>query len=83
VQSCQSCGMPMKRDEAGGGTKADGTRTTEYCSHCYQMGRFTDPGITCEQMVTKVKGKMREMHIPGFMGWFFTRNIPQLKRWRA
>lgn len=81
--SCQSCGMPLKKDPAGGGTQADGSRTTEYCSHCYKMGRFTEPDITCEQMVVKVKGKMREMGFPGFMGWFFTRNIPQLKRWRA
>jgi len=28
-----------------------------------------------------VKGKMTEMHIPGFLSYFMTRNIPKLKRW--
>jgi len=42
---CQSCGMPMKKDPRGGGTDADGTRSPEYCSYCYQDGTFPSPGI--------------------------------------
>lgn len=75
--------MPLKKDPAGGGTNADGSRSTEYCSRCYQQGRFTSPNMTCDEMVVLVKGKMKEMGIPSFMGWFFTRNIPRLKRWRT
>jgi hypothetical protein len=78
---CQSCGMPLKRDVNGGGTNADGSKSTEYCSNCYQSGKFVLPDITVDQMKERVKGKMKEMHIPGFMAWFFTKDIPKLKRW--
>ena len=81
-KNCQSCGMPLKRDEKGGGTNADGTRSSVYCSHCYQQGRFTLPDLTSEQMQQRVKGKLKEMGFPGFMAGFFTRGIPQLERWK-
>jgi hypothetical protein len=78
---CQSCGMPLSKDEKGGGTEKDGSKSVLYCSHCYQNGAFTSPDITVDQMVDLVKGKMKEMHIPGFLSYFMTRNIPNLKRW--
>lgn len=31
-KNCQSCGMPMARDEHGGGTEADGSKSMMYCS---------------------------------------------------
>lgn len=80
---CQSCGMPLSKDEKGGGTEADGTRSTEYCSHCYAAGQFTDPNLTADQMVVKVQGKMKEMHVPGFLAKSFTKDIPTLKRWAS
>jgi len=79
---CQSCGMPLNKDPLGGGTEADGTSSREFCSHCYQAGRFTEPDITPAQMVTKVEGKLREMHFPGFLARRFARDIPSLRRWR-
>ncbi|MBZ5728793.1 MAG: zinc ribbon domain-containing protein [Acidobacteriia bacterium] len=78
---CQSCGMPLSKDEKGG-TEADGRKSAEYCSHCYVRGAFTEPDITAQQMVEKVRGKMKEMHFPGFLANSFTRNIPSLKRWQ-
>lgn len=78
---CQSCGMPLSRDAQRGGTNVDGSITTEYCSHCYQNGRFTEPTLTLEQMVTKVQGKLRQMHFPGFLARRFSKNIPTLRRW--
>lgn len=82
-KNCQSCGMPLKRDEMGGGTNADGSKNLEYCSHCYQSGQFTEPNLTSAKMMVKVKGKMAEMHFPGFVSWFFTKDIPKLKRWTS
>jgi hypothetical protein len=73
--------MPLLKDERGGGTETDGTRSSMYCSHCYQQGKFTLPDITANQMIDLVKGKMKEMHVPGFLSYFMTRNIPKLKRW--
>jgi hypothetical protein len=78
---CQSCGMPLSKDEKSGGTEADGRKSSQYCSHCYADGRFTDPDLTADQMVEKVRGKMKEMHIPGFLARSFTKNIPMLGRW--
>ena len=79
---CQSCGMPLKRDEKGGGTNADGSVNLMYCSRCYQDGTFTLPDITAGGMKDLVKGKMKEMGFPGFAAGFFTWNIPRLKRWK-
>lgn len=79
---CQSCGMPLSKDPAGGGTEANGAKSEEYCSHCYQNGRFTEPDLTAQQMVQKVSAKLREMHFPSFMARRFTREIPDLKRWK-
>ena len=81
-KNCQSCGMPLSRDEHGGGTERDGSKSTMYCSHCYQQGAFTLPNITIEQMQERVKGKIKEAGFPSFMGWFFARNIPKLERWQ-
>ena len=78
---CQSCGMPLSKDERGGGTEADGRKSSHYCSHCYAGGRFTDPDLTAKQMVEKVRGKMKEMHLPGFLAKAFTKDIPTLGRW--
>jgi hypothetical protein len=78
---CQSCGMPLSKDKNGGGTNADGTKSTEYCSNCYQNGHFTLPHITLDEMKTRVQGKMHEMHLPGFVAKFLTRNLHTLKRW--
>jgi hypothetical protein len=78
---CQSCGMPLSKDAKGGGTEKDGSKSTEYCSNCFQNGKFALPDITMEQMIERVKGKMKEMHIPGFLANYFTKDIPTLKRW--
>ncbi|MEI8045740.1 MAG: zinc ribbon domain-containing protein [Bacteroidota bacterium] len=79
---CQSCGMPMKKDEKGGGSNADGTKSPKYCSHCYEGGNFTHPELSAEQMQQRAKEKMKEMGFPGFLAGFFTYGIPKLERWK-
>jgi hypothetical protein len=80
---CQSCGMPLRRDERGGGTNADGGRSTEYCSHCYREGRFTEPSLTAPQMMVNVQGRLRDMHFPGFVARYLSKNVPTLRRWQG
>ena len=80
---CQSCGMPLKRDEQGGGTNADGSKSAMYCSHCYQNGEFLHPDITVEQMQDRVREKLKEFGIPRFLMGMFTRRIPKLERWQG
>jgi Putative zinc ribbon domain len=64
-----------------GRTEADGRVSTDYCSHCYVDGKFTDPSLTAEQMVERVRAKMKDMHVPGFLAKSFTKDIPTLGRW--
>ncbi len=81
-KNCQSCGMSLKRDAQGGGTNADGSRSTKYCSHCYLEGAFTMPHLKASDMQLRVKGKLREMGMPTLFAGFFSRNIPRLERWK-
>jgi Putative zinc ribbon domain len=82
VGKCQSCGMPMSRDPNGGGSNKDRSKNALYCSFCYQNGAFTQPDFTVEKMQEFCIGKMKEMGIPKFLGWLFTRHLPKLERWK-
>lgn len=73
--------MPRSKDPQGGGTESDGSKSLMYCSRCYERGTFTRPDITAQQMIDLVRGKMKEMHIPGFLAYFIVKKIPKLKRW--
>jgi Putative zinc ribbon domain len=81
-KNCQSCGMPLKRDENGSGTNADGTRSPMYCSHCYQNGQFVLPDISVTEMQARVREKIVEFGMPGFLAVIFTCRIPKLARWQ-
>ena len=82
-KNCQSCGMPLKKDPQGGGTEANGAKSTMYCSKCYEQGKFTSPNLTVLEMQALVKGKLQEMGFPGFMAGLFTKGIPKLARWKS
>jgi hypothetical protein len=76
--------MPMKKDPENGGTDSDGSRSTEYCSYCYEGGAFSSPEINTPQEMQKFCiAKMKEMGTPGFIAWLFTQNIPRLRRWAS
>jgi hypothetical protein len=81
-KNCQSCGMPLKKDEKCGGTNIDGTKSRMYCSRCYESGKFTAPNMTVDEMKILVKGKLKEFGFPGFIAGLFTIGIPNLERWR-
>jgi len=74
--------MPLSKDPRGGGTNADGSLSSEYCSRCYSKGAFTQPDITAEQMTALVEGKLRSMHFPGLLARRFAKDVPTLRRWR-
>jgi hypothetical protein len=54
---CQRYGMPLSKDPLRGGTNADGSRHSEYCSHCYVSGRFTEPNFSMEEMMRAPLGQ--------------------------
>ena len=74
--------MPLKKDEQGGGTNKDGSKSTLYCSHCYVNGEFQNPEInSAKKMQAFVKEKLKSMGFPGFIAGFFVNGIPKLERW--
>ncbi|HCW07599.1 MAG TPA: hypothetical protein DGG95_09585 [Cytophagales bacterium] len=81
-KNCQSCGMPLKKSPNGGGTNADGTISEMYCAYCYENGKFKQPDWSPKQMQDFAKSKLKEMGFPGFLAGLFTKNIPQLERWK-
>lgn len=82
-QVCQSCGMPMNKDPGGGGTEADGTRSSKYCSLCYDDGGFRQPDFDVAQMQAFCIDALHKKGMPRFMGWVFTRSLPRLERWSS
>lgn len=80
---CQSCSMPLAKDPQGGGTNADGSKSTTYCSLCYRDGAFTQPGFTVKEMQDFCIEQLSKQGMPRVMAWVFTRSIPRLERWRA
>lgn len=79
---CQSCAMPLKMDPRGGGTEADGSLSTDYCSYCYQNGRFTNGIASGEEMKRYVRAKLEEKGFNRFQIWLYALPVPYLKRWR-
>ena len=86
-QFCQSCGMPLARNEDCG-TNDDGSINFDYCQYCYKDGKFLqdctmDEMIEhCAQFLDEVNKHMpnpmtREEYIKMMQGFF-----PMLKRWR-
>lgn len=75
--------MPLSKDPRGGGSNADGSKSSEYCSRCYNEGAFTQPEMTAAEMTALVEGKLRSMHFPGFLAKRFAKEVPTLRRWRS
>jgi len=80
-KSCQSCGIPMKRDPQRGGSNCDGSLNTEYCSLCFENGKFLHTNFTVEDMQKYCINKITECGSPRFIAWLCTRGIPNLNRW--
>lgn len=81
---CQSCGIPMGNTGEFYGTNADGSKNTEYCSYCFDSGKFTGE-MTMDEMIELCVPHMAEAHpemteekARQMMKEFF----PHLKRWK-
>ena len=82
-QRCQSCGMPLNRDPNGGGSEADGSKSTSYCSLCYEGGAFRHPDASVAEFQAHCVDALAAKGMPRIMAWAFTRGIPKLDRWRG
>lgn len=71
---CQSCGMPLKKDE--------NKQHELYCSHCWKDGDFVDPNLTLERMQKLNFDFMTtEMKMPKWIANSFNKKVAKLKRW--
>ena len=82
-KNCQSCGMPLKRDEKGGGTNADKSISKKYCSYCYENGEFVYKGNNVSEFQEYCQKKMMEGGHSRFVSWLFTRGMKRLDRWKT
>ncbi len=79
---CQSCGMPFS-GEKDYGTEQDGSRSKDYCFHCYQGGKFLDEGISLGEKIEKnVKMGVRMGMTEEKARDMCRAILPSLKRWR-
>lgn len=81
---CQSCAMPMGASDDLYGIEPNGTKSSDYCSHCYEKGEFTFKGtmdelieICIPHVVQAHAGMIEEDARKEMQGYF-----PQLKRWK-
>ena len=82
-QRCDSCGMPLAKDPKGGGSEADGSKSTVYCSLCYADGAFIHPDATVKEFQANTIKAMKQNGTPGWLAWLMTREIPRRPRWRG
>ncbi|WP_455465210.1 zinc ribbon domain-containing protein [Candidatus Hodarchaeum mangrovi] len=80
---CQSCAAPLKKLEHKG-TEANGTRSDEYCSDCYEAGEFLEPEITMKEMIElSLSTTAKELDITIEEAKNYLQSLfPTLKRWR-
>ena len=82
MNQCQSCGMPIAKDDHFG-TNKDNSKNKEYCCFCFVNGKFKDEGITVDEKIKKniaiaIKMGMSEDKAKQLAN----DTIPALKRWK-
>ena len=83
MKQCQSCGIPLSKDPAGGGTEADGRKSETYCSLCYKKGKFIGETCTVQEMQDIVERAMKEQGYSWPMRKLPRLQIPRLARWKT
>lgn len=84
-QFCQSCGMPLSKEEDFG-TNADGSLNAEQCVYCFKDGKYTHPDVTMDEMLKiGLKGIEENPDMNKFMKFLLKKMYPsqlkKLKRW--
>jgi len=81
VVICQSCGMPLTKEE-NKGTNKDTTLNEEYCKFCFQNGTFVHPNRTMEEQIEKGIEMSKKLWMPEDKAREIAiATIPKLKRW--
>lgn len=77
---CQSCSMPLDT-AALLGTEKDGSPSQDYCKYCYQLGAFTHPGLSLDEMKERMMRMMDKEKLPEDVLEAAIGRLPHLKRW--
>jgi hypothetical protein len=77
---CQSCGMPMNRPGLMGSEK-DLSKSTIYCSACYQNGEFTHPEMTQQAMKDYVRKILKKNKVNEDAINLSVKRVSYLSRW--
>ena len=86
MKFCQSCGMPLNAENLG--TNADGSKNEDYCTYCYQNGKFTNDCTMdemiefCAQFVDEVNKNMPKPMTKEEYKDMMRQYFPTLKRWK-
>ena len=74
--------MPLQKEEDFG-TNDGGSKSEEYCFHCFQNGRFLDEGITLQEKINKnVKFAVQMGMSESEARKLASDVLPHLKRWK-
>jgi hypothetical protein len=78
---CQSCGLPIFEEYKG--TNRDNSLNDDYCTSCYQNGKFLDHSLTLHRMQVRLM-EMAAFHNEITLGEVeqIIMNLPRLKRWQ-
>ncbi|MCC8122236.1 MAG: zinc ribbon domain-containing protein [Oscillospiraceae bacterium] len=77
---CQSCSMPLTKDEDFG-TMRGGGKSDEYCVHCLKDGEFTQD-ITLEQAIAQCVQYADMAGVTKEEALAYAKQVfPTLKRW--
>ena len=74
--------MPLEKEDDFG-TNANGSKSEEYCFHCFQNGNFLDEGITLQEKIDKnVKFAVQIGMSESKARKMASEVLPKLKRWK-
>jgi hypothetical protein len=77
---CQSCAKLFSPIRARG-KEADGTKSLAFCIECYDNGSYTEPALTHDQFLNRLKHGIR--HRARIIRWIILKfQVPSLLRWK-
>lgn len=80
-ERCQSCRMVLQNQE-NFNVFSEEDKKSLYCKNCYTNGHFTEPELTLDEMILKVKNRCKELKLNKIQTYFFVNRISTLQRWK-
>lgn len=78
---CQSCGMRLS-DQTHHHLFSNEDKQSIYCKTCFNVGEFTEPELTLEQMKRKVRNRCKELGFSKLLTLVVTIRLKNLERWK-